>query len=203
MAHNTSSAPAAPAFQGRAMSASATRRALTAYAARAIVLIVAARAELALAKWLEQPAPGEQPSGWLAVAGFFALCFGVLWLLNAARMWWWLRRHPWVQWNCLAREIRRSAFDRRVAQLLLSNDAGAEHVMSAICTRWRWPALRACDDSVVWMAGHPDRGGVVAVPGGIHLVWVRRTTPAALRERLRRQLRDSQSLNDARHSGHL
>ena len=34
---------------------------------------------------------------------------------------------------------------------------GAEHVMSAICRRRRWPALRACDHGVVWIAGHPNR----------------------------------------------
>jgi hypothetical protein len=107
---------AASPLQGPAMSVSKTRRALAAYAARAVVLLVVARVELALATWLLHPGL-DQLSGWLLVAGLFVLCFGVIWLVNAARIWWWLRRYPWVAWNCRAREIRRSPKDRCVAHL--------------------------------------------------------------------------------------
>lgn len=185
-----SSAPvtalAVPTSAEPALRVPATRRALFLYTARAIALIVAARAELVVAKWLEHPPAGENPSGWLAALGLLAFCLGVLRLLNAARMWWWLRRHPWTAWQCRARRIARSRFaSRGAAQLLLyRDDADAGHVMSVICSIWRWPALRACDNGLLWMAGDPSRGGVVAPPGGSHLVWVRRTTPAKVRERV-------------------
>jgi hypothetical protein len=174
----------APALRSRA-----TRRALAAYAGRAIAWIMAARAAIAVARWVEDPPAGRDPKGWLAGMGLFALCFGVLWLLNAARLWWWLRRHPWVEWRCTARVVPRSELSTRgTPRLLLRRDGDDGHVVSPICTRWRWPALRECDDGVVWMAGDPERGGVVAPPGGRHLVWVRRTTPAKLRARLHEAL---------------
>jgi hypothetical protein len=104
-------------------------------------------------------------------------------------MWWWLRKHPWTNWRCRARRVARSRFATRgSAQLLLHRDDDVGHVLSVISTIWRWRALQACDDRVIWMAGDPDRGGVVAPPGGRHLVWVRRTTPAKVRERLHREL---------------
>jgi hypothetical protein len=182
---------AAPSSSEPALRNHATRRALASYSSRAIALIVAARGELVVAKWIENPAAREKPSGWLATLGLFAFCYGALWLLNAARMWWWLRRHPWTPWRCRARVIARSRFaSKGSAQLLLcrDDDPAAGHVMSVIAAGWRWPALRACDDGLLWMAGDPDRGGVVAPPGGSHLAWVRRTTPAKLRERLHREL---------------
>jgi hypothetical protein len=179
---------AAPSSGEPALRIRATRRALLSYVGRAVALLLAARAELVVAKWLEHPRVGANPSGWLAL-GLVAFCFGLLRLLNAARIWWWLRRHPWTTWPCRARLIRRSRFaSRGSAQLLLHCDDDAGHVLSVISTSWRWRALRACDERVIWMAGDPDRGGVVAPPGGGHLVWVRRTTPAKVRERLHGEL---------------
>jgi hypothetical protein len=178
-----------PIFDEPALRNQATRRALVSYVGRAVAVLLAARAELVVAKWLEDPPAGENPSGWLAALGLFAFCFGLLRLLNAARMWWWLRKHPWTAWRCQARLIRRSRFaNRGSAQLLLHRGDDAGHVLSVISTTWRWRALQACDDGVMWMAGDPGRGGVVAPPGGRQLVSVRRTTPAKMRERLRREL---------------
>jgi len=59
-------------------------------------------------------------------------------------------------------------------------------VLGVVSFKWRWRELNACDRAEVWMAGDPARAGVVAPPGGAHLLWARRPLGARRRESLRR-----------------
>jgi len=59
-------------------------------------------------------------------------------------------------------------------------------VLGVVSFKWRWRALKDCDRAVVWMAGDPARGGVVAPPGGTYLLWVRHPIGTKRRERLRK-----------------
>ena len=69
-----------------------------------------------------------------------------------------------------------------------STDAalGEEFVLGVVSCKWRWGVLNACDRGLVWMAGDPSHGGVVAPPGGVHLLWARHLLLARWRESRRR-----------------
>jgi hypothetical protein len=88
---------------------------------------------------------------------------GLVVLFNAARMWVWLRRHPWRPWPSRFRVV--PGFGNGSPTLVLTREEdGREFVLSVVGVKWRWGALTDCDRGEVWLAGDPARGGVIAPP---------------------------------------
>jgi hypothetical protein len=119
--------------------------------------------------------------------GLILFVVGLICLANMARIWWFLRRHPWRAWQCGFREV--PGVGNGSPTLLLTRSSDEEgFVLGVVSFKWRWRALKDCDRAVVWMAGDPARSGVVAPPGGTHLLWVRRPIGIKRRERLRKAI---------------
>jgi hypothetical protein len=72
--------------------------------------------------------------------------------------------------------------------VLTREEDGREFVLSVVSVKWRWAALTDCDHGEVWLAGDPARGGVIAPPGGTHLLWARRPLLSGRRESLRHRV---------------
>ena len=159
-----------------ALEQEATRVAARWYAARALGIVLGGLV-------LSAVAGGVSPQ--VGGVGIVISIIGMSCLCNAARIWWFLRRHPWLVWECRFREV--PGFGNGSPTLVLTHPADeGEFVLSVVSFKWRWRALNPCDRAEVWMAGNPARGGVVAPPGGTHLLWVRHPIRAGKRESLRR-----------------
>jgi hypothetical protein len=118
-------------------------------------------------------------------AGLIISVVGLICVCNAVRIWWLLFRHPWQAWECRFREV--PGYANGSPTLVLSQPGDREEfVLGVVSFRWRWRVLNACDRGTVWMAGNPARGGVVAPPGGTHLLWVRHPIFSKRRQSLRR-----------------
>ncbi len=163
--------PAGPAAGERA-----TRVAVHWYAARALGILLGG---LVLAAALGALSPAAGAVG-LVIALIGLSCIG-----NAVRVWWFVRRHPWQAWDCRFREVPGFA-NGSPTLVLTRREDGKEFVLGVVSFKWRWGALNRCDRAEVWMAGDPAKGGVVAPPGGTHLLWARHPIDAGRRERLRR-----------------
>jgi len=159
-----------------ALGSKATRVAVRWYAARALGIVLGGLLLSAVVGGLS-PAAGS--------AGILISAVGISCLCNAVRIWWFVRHHPWQAWECRFREVPGFANGSPTLVLIRRTD-GEEFVLSVVSFKWRWRVLNTCDRAEVWMAGNPARGGVVAPPGGTHLLWVRHPINADRRESLRR-----------------
>jgi hypothetical protein len=173
-----------------------TRAALRRYTARACWPIAAGLALAIVGGGLLRMVGGEgsggadeQAAGWVGVMGFLLIAFGLVVFFNALRMWVWLRRHPWQPWPSRFR-VLPGLGNGSPTLVLTREEDGREFVLSVVGVKWRWKALDDCDRGEVWMAGDPTRGGVVAPPGGTHLLWARRPLLARRRESLRHGVLD-------------
>jgi hypothetical protein len=181
----------------RALERRGTRVAVRRYGARAVALVAAGIAVGVVSGVLLQHAghPHRQSGGSIAAAlvggvGFCVAAFGLLGLLNGARMWWVLREHPWEAWPCRFREVPSRAPNGYPTLVLRREEGDEEFVLGIVSVVWRWRALQACDQGDVWFAGNPARGGVAALPGGTYLFWARRPRLARWRESLRNRTVD-------------
>jgi hypothetical protein len=123
----------------------------------------------------------------LSAMGLIIMSFGIVALLNSLRVWWFLRTHRWEAWDCRFAVVRATGYGNGSPTLVIEKD-GRECVLGLISFVWRWEAFRECDGKQVWMAGRPEKGGVVAPPGGFHLSWARRPRTSSWRERIRRRV---------------
>lgn len=112
--------------------------------------------------------------------GLVPLIGGLLALVNSVRMGWVLHRHPWVSAPVQYSEVRIFGTPNGTPTLFFADT----NVLTLMAFKWRWRRFQ--DLSEVWLAGSPERGGVVSVPGGGYLVWAHRPrTPGFKRQLLK------------------
>jgi hypothetical protein len=173
-----------------ALDAPGTRQALRQYRLRALVACVAGATAWVLAALLQvatgSPHRGGAAAGLalLTVGGFVPLAGGVLGLAHSLRLARALRAYPWVPWESQFREVSLAA-PLGEPTLFLGADGG--HVLTLVAFSWRWGPL--AEARTVWLAGPPERGGVVSTPGGTYLVWCRRPRWQWYRTALLRRVR--------------
>jgi hypothetical protein len=117
--------------------------------------------------------PDDGPLSWILTGligiGLVPFAGGVMALINTLRMKRSLRAHPWVAWKAAYREIEMGTPNGNPTLYLGEHQ---EHALTLVAFNWRWSLVE--DISLVWLAGDPERGGVVAPPGGLDLIWCRR-----------------------------
>src|SRR6478609_6351637 len=133
---------------GAALSGKATRVGLYRHAAGAMGIVLGGLVLAAVAGSLSSRAGG---------VGIVISAVGVLCLCNAARIWWYLRRHPWQAWECGFRVV--PGVGNGTPTLVLTGPGDAVFVLGVVSFKWRWRELNACDRAEVWMAGDPARAG--------------------------------------------
>jgi hypothetical protein len=173
-----------------ALDAPGTRRALRRYRLHSLVCCVAGVTIWLLAALLVAATGYPHRGLWWAFAvaltagGVVPVIGGLLGLAHSLRLGRALRRNAWVPWESQFREVSLGA-PLAEPTLFLGPDGG--HVLTLVAFSWRWRPL--AEARTVWLAGPPERGGVVSPPGGTHLVWCRRPRwrwyLAVLRRRVR------------------
>jgi hypothetical protein len=123
----------------------------------------------------------------VGVAGFALVVYGLGSLPILGAYWLHLRRHPWRVYECRFRDTG-ATFAFHGTPVLVLYEEGTEEgrplVIESLAHRWH--ALEACDGGQVWFAGRAGRSGVVAPPGGTHLLRARRVRWKRNRDRLLR-----------------
>ncbi|MFE1324455.1 hypothetical protein ACFW7K_00310 [Streptomyces sp. NPDC058735] len=130
--------------------------------------------------------PGGDGTAWLrALAGFCVVCgpaaaaVGAAAFVTARRMRRAVATHPWTACGAVAVPSGRGA-----PRVVLRHPRAGTLIPLAV--RTMAPRHHLADpgpDGVLWWAGDPGSGGVVAPPGGEHLLWVRPTPSRRLRRR--------------------
>lgn len=162
----------------------ATRHALRRYRLRSLLALgvgLAVWAGVAVA--LDTRGARASGSAWLVAVGLVPGLLGALPLLHSVRMEQALRRHPWVEWQLVYRDV---ALGTPLSGPTLFLGPNGEHVLSLVAFSWRWDLVS--HEKTVWLAGSPEHGGVVAPSGRRDLLWCRRPVLRLSRRLLARRL---------------
>ncbi|MEU6974582.1 hypothetical protein [Streptomyces sp. NPDC046371] len=157
-----------------ALNREATRRGLGGYRRQAergtwagAALVVTGLVLLLLpieASWATDAAAG------LGVAGLIALGIALSALRNAGRMRRALATGPWSAHPAVA-VVRGGMVPPSI--VLGDPDGGHAWPFALAAAKQRYERVLPGPDGVLWWCGDPDRGGVIAAPGGEELVWAR------------------------------
>jgi hypothetical protein len=170
-----------------------TRPALRSYLLRSVGLVGIGIAGIALGTaiisiWYPDgnfPGPVSEVLGFLLVVGVIVFTSGLAAGIYGLRISVAMRRHPWVAWP-----IRYQSLILNRSWLILGGDTGK--VVTFLAYRWR--AERFAGVSEIWLAGPPDRGCAVSVPGGIFLAYAHRRRTRAVRRWLSKSRPNAASL---------
>ncbi|MEV0446369.1 hypothetical protein [Streptomyces sp. NPDC050600] len=116
------------------------------------------------ASWASDLAAG------LGVSGLIVLGIGLSALRNAGRMRRALAAGPWSA-HPAVEVVRGGMVPPSV--VLGDPDGGQAWPFAIAATKQRYERVRPGPDAVLWWCGDPDRGGVLAAPGGEELIWAR------------------------------
>lgn len=107
---------------------------------------------------------------WLFGLGAVPLVAGLVARARAIRMRRILSAYPWRELPAHLSEVRMPTPNGQL-MVLLDNPPGEGPVLSLPTWVWRWRRLLSLELETVWLAGKPDRGAVLAPPGGGELFW--------------------------------
>ncbi len=155
-----------------------TRRSLAAYTGQAFAALVVGIGSLCLGIGVLMDANGDAKPGVpsfvllvVMLVGLFGTPFGLLFLLNCARVAWVLAHHPWTAVPSTYEMVGSNAFGNGQPTVTLGSET-SKHTLTLLAFKWRW---RRFAQSELLFAGRPSRAGVIATTDRRAIVWAGRS----------------------------
>jgi hypothetical protein len=146
-------------------------------------IVVAGGLLLEAAGYPENEDAATWVSGMIGVLGFALMGLALVSLVTLGLMRRYLSLNPWRTYECSYEEIRLGGTPNGIPTLVLDPHGPDPIPLLISSVVWRWRKLEPHDGGPIWFAGDPERRGVVAPPGGTHLLLVRSPRLAVTRAR--------------------